>query len=196
MQQNAADGLRYSASRGYIHNLDVPTLELQTEVLVTKIVIENGRAVGVAVVDKDGSTRIVRAGKEVILSAGFVGSPQLLMLSGIGHAEHLTEHGITTIADLPVGDNLHDHMFHAMTFHATSATHAGQRLVLRQGRRQGAGAPGQDVPGQLGLRVGRLRAHVARDRRTRPPAAPAAVGLRLAQPGRADPPRRRPAYRR
>ena len=49
MQQNAADGLRYSASRGYIHNLDVPTLQLQTEVLVTKVVIENGRAIGVEV---------------------------------------------------------------------------------------------------------------------------------------------------
>ena len=73
MQQNTADGLRYSASRGYLHNLDVPSLELQTEVLATKIVVENGRAVGVAVVDKDGTTRIVRAGKEVILSAGFVG---------------------------------------------------------------------------------------------------------------------------
>ena len=51
MQQNAADGLRYSASRGYLHDLDVPTLELQTEVLVTKVVIENGRAVGVEVTD-------------------------------------------------------------------------------------------------------------------------------------------------
>ena len=84
---------------------------------------------GVAVVDKDGSTRIVRAGKEVILSAGFVGSAQLLMLSGIGHAEHLTDNGITTIADLPVGDNLHDHMFHALTFHATSLDDEGQRAA-------------------------------------------------------------------
>ncbi|MBV9832300.1 MAG: GMC family oxidoreductase N-terminal domain-containing protein, partial [Marmoricola sp.] len=133
MQQNAADGLRYSASRGYIHNLDVPSLELQREVLATKIVVENGRAVGIAVVDKDGSTRIVRAGKEVILAAGFVGSPQLLMLSGIGHADHLTEHGITTIADLPVGDNLHDHMFHAMTFHATSATLKGNAAFFARG---------------------------------------------------------------
>ena len=41
------------------------------------------------------------------------------MLSGIGHAQHLRDHGIEVIADLPVGDNLHDHMFHALTFHAT-----------------------------------------------------------------------------
>ena len=49
MQQNAAGGLRYSASRGYLHDLSVPTLELQTEVLVTRVVIENGRAIGVEV---------------------------------------------------------------------------------------------------------------------------------------------------
>jgi choline dehydrogenase len=137
MQQNAADGLRYSASRGYLQDLAAKagseSLEVQTEVLATKIVVEKGRAVGVAVVDKDGSTRIVRAGREVILSAGFVGSPQLLMLSGIGHAAHLTEHGITTIADLPVGDNLHDHMFHAMTFHATSATLRGNAAFFARG---------------------------------------------------------------
>src|SRR6195952_225938 len=96
MQQNAADGLRYSASRGYVHNLDVPTLQLQSEVLVRKIVVEGGRATGVEVTDlgKGGGTRTVRAGKEVILSAGFVGSAQLLMLSGIGHAQHLRDHGI------------------------------------------------------------------------------------------------------
>ena len=133
MQQNTADGLRYSASRGYIHNLDVPSLELQSEVLVTKIVIEDDRAVGVAVIDKDGSTRIVRAGKEVVLSAGVVGSPQLLMLSGVGHADHLSEHGITAVADLPVGDNLHDHMFHALTFHTTSSTMRGTPLFFAKG---------------------------------------------------------------
>jgi choline dehydrogenase len=133
MQQNAADGLRYSASRGYIHGLAPAGLEVQTEVLVTKIVIEDGRAVGVAVVDKDGSTRIVRAGREVVLSAGFVGSPQLLMLSGIGHADHLAEHGIDAIADLPVGDNLQDHMFHALTFHVTSSTMRGTPLFFAKG---------------------------------------------------------------
>jgi choline dehydrogenase len=133
MQQNAADGLRYSASRGYLHNLSVPSLQLQSEVLVTRVVIENGRATGVEVIDKDGARRVVRAGKEVILSAGFVGSAQLLMLSGIGHAQHLADKGIATIADLPVGDNLHDHMFHALTFHATSSTMKGNALFFGKG---------------------------------------------------------------
>ena len=133
MQQNAADGLRYSASRGYIHHLAPPTLEVQTQVLVTKVVIENGRATGVEVRDKDGSTRVIRAGKEVILSAGFVGSAQILMLSGIGHAQHLKDHGIQVVADLPVGDNLHDHMFHAMTFHTTTSKMRGNAWFFAKG---------------------------------------------------------------
>jgi choline dehydrogenase len=143
MQQNAAGGLRYSASRGYIHNLDVPTLQLQSEVMVTKVVIENGRATGVEVTDKDGSKRTVRAGKEVILSAGFVGSAQLLMLSGIGHAQHLADHGITTIADLPVGDNLHDHMFHALTFHTTSSKMRGNAFFFGKGVLKELARPGK-----------------------------------------------------
>ncbi|GAA3439162.1 GMC family oxidoreductase [Kutzneria kofuensis] len=125
MQQNAANGLRYSASRGYLHHLAPPTLELQSEVLAQKVIIENGRAVGVEVVDADGTRRTVRAGREVILSAGFIGSAQLLMLSGVGHADHLKDHGIRVIADLPVGDNLHDHMFHALTFHVSSSKNKG-----------------------------------------------------------------------
>jgi choline dehydrogenase len=133
MQQNAADGLRYSASHGYIHHLASPTLELQSEVLVTRVVIENGRAVGVEVTDTDGARRTVRAGREVILAAGFVGSAQLLMLSGVGHAAHLREHGIEVVADLPVGDNLHDHLFHALTFQASSSRNKGTAPYFARG---------------------------------------------------------------
>jgi len=142
MQQNAADGLRYSASRGYLHNLDVPTLQLQSEVLVRKVVVENGRATGVEVTDKDGSQRTVRAGKEVILSAGFVGSAQLLMLSGIGHAQHLRDHGIEVLADLPVGDNLHDHLFHALTFNVTTSKMRGNARFFGMGVLKEALRPG------------------------------------------------------
>ncbi|MFD9895198.1 GMC family oxidoreductase [Amycolatopsis sp. NPDC059027] len=133
MQQNAADGLRYSASRGYLRDLAPATLDVQSRVLAKKVVIENGRAVGVEVVDANGRQRTVRAGKEVILSAGFVGSPQLLMLSGIGHAEHLKEHGIDVLADLPVGDNLHDHMFHALTFRVSSCKNKGTAPYFARG---------------------------------------------------------------
>ncbi|WP_121257871.1 GMC family oxidoreductase [Nocardioides ferulae] len=133
MQQNAADGLRYSASRGYIHHQHVPTLDVQTRVLARRVVIENGRAVGVEVQDKDGRVRVVRASQEVVLSAGFVGSPQLLMLSGVGHGDHLRQLGLPVVADLPVGDNLHDHLFHALTFHATSSTMKGNASFFAKG---------------------------------------------------------------
>jgi choline dehydrogenase len=146
MQQNAAKGLRYSASRGYIHHLKPGTLELQTETLTTKVVIDNGRAVGIEVTDisKTGSSakRTIRAGKEVILSAGFVGSAQLLMLSGVGHAQHLKDHGIEVVADLPVGDNLHDHLFHALTFHTTTSKMRGTPLFFAKGMAKEVARPG------------------------------------------------------
>ncbi|HTI22459.1 MAG TPA: GMC family oxidoreductase N-terminal domain-containing protein [Kutzneria sp.] len=133
MQQNAAHGLRYSAARGYLHHLAPPTLELQSRVLARKVIIENGRATAVEVTDADGTRRIVRAGKEVILAAGFVGSAQLLMLSGVGHADHLREHGIPVLADLPVGDNLHDHMFHALTFNVATSRNRGTGSYYARG---------------------------------------------------------------
>ncbi|MBE1494241.1 choline dehydrogenase [Amycolatopsis lexingtonensis] len=132
MQQNAADGLRYSASRGYLHHAP-PSLQLQSRVLAKKVLIENGRATGVEVVDAGGGLRTVRAGKEVILAAGVVGSAQLLMLSGVGHAEHLKEHGIDVVADLSVGDNLHDHMFHALTFQVSSSKLRGTAPFFARG---------------------------------------------------------------
>jgi choline dehydrogenase len=147
MQQNAADGLRYSASRGYIHHLKPGGLELQSETLVRKVVIENNRAVGIEVTDISkkggGAQRTIRAGKEVILSAGFVGSAQLLMLSGIGHPQHLRDHGIDVIADLPVGDNLHDHLFHALTFHVTSSKMRGNAFFFAKGVAKELARPGK-----------------------------------------------------
>jgi choline dehydrogenase len=152
MQQNAADGLRYSSARGYVHHLAPATLEVQTRVQATKVVIENGRATGVEVVELDktgalpkggGVRRFVRAAKEVVVSAGFVGSPQLLMLSGIGRPDHLATVGIDCIADLPVGDNLHDHLFHPLTFHVPTVQHRGTPLyfgkaLLKQKTRGGS----------------------------------------------------------
>jgi len=132
-QQSAHGGTRYSASRGYLTNADRPTLQMQPEVQANRVLIENNRAIGVEIRDKKGNHRTVRAGKEVILSAGVFGSAQLLMLSGIGPAAHLAEHGITVAADLPVGENLHDHMFHALTFHATSSTMKGNAFFFAKG---------------------------------------------------------------
>jgi choline dehydrogenase len=123
-QQNAAGGLRYSSSIGYLDHHDLPNLTVVTNTLITRIVIDQARATGVEVVTDNGLTKI-RATREVILSAGVYGSPQLLMLSGVGPAEHLRQHGITVQADLPVGDNLHDHLFVPMTYCMASARNRG-----------------------------------------------------------------------
>lgn len=84
------------------------TLDIETRAQVSRIVIENGRAVAVEYV-QDGETRIAHADREIILSAGTMKSPHVLMLSGVGPADHLREHGIEVVHDLPgVGQNLHD----------------------------------------------------------------------------------------
>jgi len=132
-QQSAYDGLRYSSSRGYLTNRDNPTLTLQTEVHVARIVIEGGRATGVEVIDKGGAPRAIRAAREVILAAGVFGSPQILMLSGLGPAAHLVDHGIGVHADLPVGDNLHDHLFVPTTWIMPNAKHRGIPTYFARG---------------------------------------------------------------
>ena len=106
---NNVDGVRISTAVGYLagarHRLN---LTIRADSRVHRIVIEGGRAVGI-VAESGGEMFEVCAG-EVILSAGAVVSPQLLMLSGIGPAEHLEEHGIGVLADVPgVGQNLQDH---------------------------------------------------------------------------------------
>ena len=101
--------MRISTALGYLpHARHRLNLTIRPETLVHRVVIENGRAIGV-VAESGGEMFEVRAG-QVIVSAGAVVSPQLLMLSGVGPAEHLEEHGIGVIADVPgVGQNLQDH---------------------------------------------------------------------------------------
>lgn len=106
-------GERCNAARSFLDAvLDRPNLTVLTGVQVTRVLLEGKRAVGVEM-SRDGrlnSVREVRATREVILSAGVINSPQLLMLSGIGPAAHLQEHGIEVLHDLPgVGENLQDH---------------------------------------------------------------------------------------
>jgi len=123
-QQNVRGGLRYSSSVGYLDGHSLPNLTVTTRALITRVVIEEGRATGVEVVTEAGRSTIT-AGREVILCAGVYGSAQLLMLSGVGPADHLRGHGIPVLADLPVGDNLHDHVFVPMTYCMTSARNRG-----------------------------------------------------------------------
>jgi choline dehydrogenase-like flavoprotein len=113
-QQSNANGLRSSTSVGYLD--DRPgNLTVLPKTQVARIVIEGGRATGVEVLTATGR-EVIRAGREVIVSAGTFGSPHLLMLSGIGPADHVRAYGIDVVADLPVGENLHDHLFVPMTF--------------------------------------------------------------------------------
>jgi choline dehydrogenase len=86
-----------------------PNLTVRTTVHVSRILFEGRRAQGVSFVDKD-QTIEAHAGREVILSAGAIGSPQLLMLSGVGPADQLRQFDISAICNLPgVGENLQDH---------------------------------------------------------------------------------------
>ncbi len=109
-QVTQREGLRHSAAVGYVHPiLSRPNLTLQTHTLVINIIFDGTRAVGVAYI-QNGEKQQVNANKEVILSGGTINSPQLLMLSGIGPANHLNALDIPIVADLPgVGQNLQDH---------------------------------------------------------------------------------------
>lgn len=125
-QMNARGGLRYSSSEAYVQPaLARSNFQLSTGAVVSRVVIENNRAVGVELLNEQGQKRVVRASREVILSAGVIGSAQILMLSGVGPADELRSHGIRVAADLPVGRNLHDHLFVPMTFLAPTALHRG-----------------------------------------------------------------------
>jgi len=103
-------GRRSSAAYAFLAPLEGdPRLTVRLNAEVTRIIVENGRAVGVAYRHK-GEERVAHARGEVVLSAGSLVSPKLLMLSGIGPADQLREHGIACQVDLPgVGENLIDH---------------------------------------------------------------------------------------
>jgi choline dehydrogenase len=113
-QQSNADGLRYSTSVGYLDSRP-GNLTVLPRTHVARVVIEKGRATGVEILGKAGRETI-RADREVIVSAGVYGSPHVLMLSGVGPADHLGAFDVDVVADLPVGDNLHDHLFVPMSF--------------------------------------------------------------------------------
>jgi len=107
-QVTQREGRRCSTAVAYLQPArERANLEVRTKTAVARVVIRNGRAVGVQL---QGDTATLEAG-EVILAGGAINTPQLLMLSGIGPADHLREHGIAALADMPdVGAHLHDHL--------------------------------------------------------------------------------------
>ena len=119
-------GARWSTADAYLRPaLKRSNLHLRTGATATRVLFEDGRAVGVEY-ETEGRRQTVRARREVILCGGAINSPQLLMLSGIGPREHLAEHGIDVIHDAPgVGSNLLDHLVALLGFDANCVTLTG-----------------------------------------------------------------------
>lgn len=107
IQFNIRNGIRSSSALEFFKSIR-NNLHISTESHVTNLHLVKRKAVGVNFI-KNGRKRYVRANKEIILSAGSINSPQILMLSGIGPREHLEQLGIPVVNDLPVGSNLQDH---------------------------------------------------------------------------------------
>ncbi|MCW2873987.1 choline dehydrogenase [Actinacidiphila oryziradicis] len=109
--RNVHRGRRLSASKAYLRPVKKrPNLEIRTRALVTRVLFEGKRAVGVEYQRGRGKPQQVRAG-EVILCGGAINSPQLLQLSGVGNAQELRQLGIDVVHDLPgVGENMQDHL--------------------------------------------------------------------------------------
>ncbi|MEM1144963.1 MAG: GMC family oxidoreductase N-terminal domain-containing protein [Pseudomonadota bacterium] len=126
-QVTQKNGMRNSTAVAYLHPaLERDNIVIQGEALVQKLLMEDDRCVGVAF-EAGGETFEVGAKKEVILSAGTIGSPQILMLSGIGPANQLESLGIDVVADLPgVGENLQDHYMVPVAYSCTKPVSLAQ----------------------------------------------------------------------
>ena len=133
------NGERCSSARAYLHPVrDRENLFILINTHVRRVELSGQRAMGVQVVptglEWSEDERLIRASKEVILSAGSVGSPQILLLSGIGPAKHLEEAGINLKKDLPVGKGLQDHLYLPLTFFAPDVDPlSGDFLTLSSG---------------------------------------------------------------
>ena len=126
LQMSCRDGIRSGTGEAYVQpSLSRPNFRLEMRALAQRVLIEKGRAIGVEYA-QSGKRVVARARREVLLSGGAIGSPQLLMLSGVGPADHLREHGIEVKQDLPgVGQNLHDHLLVPLVFRSRTSLHRG-----------------------------------------------------------------------
>lgn len=114
------NGERYSTARAFLHPiLKRSNLTVLSDMLTYRVLIEEGQAVGIEVSSKAGEVSTIKANKEVVLSAGTIGSPHLLLLSGIGPKDDLEKQGILVRKDLPgVGENLQDHQDIVLMYHS------------------------------------------------------------------------------
>jgi choline dehydrogenase len=120
-QKNILDGRRHSAAAAFLEPaMSRGSVEVRTSAQVTRLLVEGTRTVGVEYV-REGRREEVRAARGVVLCGGVVETPKLLMLSGIGPADHLRSHGIRVVADVPgVGQNLQDHVKLAIRWNGKS----------------------------------------------------------------------------
>lgn len=111
MDMTVKNGVRWSTANAYLKPaMTRPNLKVEMHALTTRILMDGKKAIGVEY-KQNGQVIQARARRDVILSAGPINSPKILMLSGIGNAEHLKEHGIDSVHHLPgVGENLQDHL--------------------------------------------------------------------------------------
>lgn len=143
---NVVDGVRINTGMAYLSAAvrARPNLTIRGEAEVDRVVVEHKRAVGVNLIDGE----FIPAG-EVMLASGAFGSPAILMRSGIGPSAHLADLGITTIADLPVGNRLQDHPFfynvYALKREASSMTPASGAIVWTGSQ--------SAAPGELDLQI-------------------------------------------
>ena len=116
---NIKDGKRQSAADAYLRPVaDRENLYIVTDAVVRRVIIDNGVATGIEYTTA-GADWVASARQEVILTAGAIGSAQLLLVSGIGPADHLREVGAEVVLDLPgVGTNLHDHAMSTVVYSA------------------------------------------------------------------------------
>ena len=175
MDQTIHRGERWSAARGWLDRaVKRSNVELRMDAHVTRVLFDQGRASGVEM-RRSGTVSRVTARRGVILAAGAIASPHLLLLSGIGPAEQLAAHGVEVIADRPgVGENLQDHLEfyfqmgcrHPVTLHSAMTPWAkawiGLRWLLQ---RDGLGATnhfeaGGFIRSRAGIRHPDMQAHV------------------------------------
>ncbi|XVU28062.1 GMC family oxidoreductase [Actinoplanes sp. CA-054009] len=142
-----ADGRRFDAATAYLRPaMDRANLTVHTGALAHRLLFTGERCTGVEYRTGDGPLTTATARREVVVSAGAIGTPQLLMLSGIGPAGELRRHGIPVVADLPaVGVGLQDHPLSGIVYEAPHTVPAG---VNNHGEVQGAvrSLPGLDGP--------------------------------------------------
>ncbi|MEM7445233.1 MAG: choline dehydrogenase [Pseudomonadota bacterium] len=138
-QATIRNGVRSSAAEGYLFPIsDRKNLTVLPDTFVECLSLEGQHAVGIRVNGPSGATEL-RASREVILSAGTIASPQILMLSGIGSADHLRAHSIDVVADLPgVGENLQDHVVAPLRYRCDRPVSVKAQLGLIGRARLGA----------------------------------------------------------